>query len=58
MQARELYELCVDLAKSEMELVPLIQAYQIGEAGHVVYAQLGIQEDGYSPLPFGMPPDA
>ncbi|GAU88921.1 hypothetical protein RvY_01534 [Ramazzottius varieornatus] len=57
VHAREIYELCVDLAKSEMELVPLIQAYQIGEAGHVVYAQLGIDEGAHNPLPFGMPPD-
>ncbi|OWA52263.1 Mitochondrial import receptor subunit TOM70 [Hypsibius exemplaris] len=46
--AKEHYQRCLDLAKSEAELVSVVQAYQIGEAGHAVYANLGIEDQ--SPL--------
>jgi hypothetical protein len=38
------YERCLELAKSEVEMVNVVQAYQIGEAGHWVYADLGIED--------------
>ncbi|XP_055341918.1 mitochondrial import receptor subunit TOM70-like isoform X2 [Paramacrobiotus metropolitanus] len=41
-EARVLYERCLDLAKSEAEMMPLIQAYQVGEAGQIVHEQLGL----------------